>query len=85
MKVNGHAIRHYRAKRHLTREQLAVDVGVSHETISRVEREDGNVAATTVFLISERLAVPLPALFFDPEKARPSDDDLDAALDGAAA
>ena len=63
MKIDGHRVRAARHAKKLTREQLAVEIGVSHATISRVERGLGDVAAGTAFLISQTLNVPLEELF----------------------
>jgi transcriptional regulator with XRE-family HTH domain len=68
MKVDGEAVKAARkAKmvdgREMSRELLAVRVGVSADTIARVEQNRGDVAAGTAYLIAQELEVPLESLF----------------------
>ena len=59
------AIRSARLRRGWTVEELAERVGVSHPTITKVERGDPSVAAGTLFEAATVLGVPL----FDPDPA----------------
>lgn len=68
VKIDGDAVKQARkAKlvdgRGMSRAILAVRIGVSPETIARVERNLGDVAAGTAYLIAEELGVPLESLF----------------------
>ena len=63
MKVNGQAVREARRAKGLSREELAVAVGVSVHTISRIERDLGDAIAGTAYLIAQELDVDLESLF----------------------
>jgi transcriptional regulator with XRE-family HTH domain len=64
----GSRIRLARKERGWTVEQLAERVGVTHVTISKVERGDLTVAIGTVFEAAALVGVPL----FDPDPRRRS-------------
>lgn len=65
MIVNGQAVKRAREAKNLSRAHLAVEIGVSHETISRIERGK-DTAATTMYQLADFLDVPLESLFTDP-------------------
>lgn len=74
MKISGDRVRAARKAdrnredgRVLSREKLAARVGVSAATIERVERDVGDVAAGTAFLIATELGVSLESLFTEGE------------------
>jgi transcriptional regulator with XRE-family HTH domain len=65
MRINGDAIRAARKAKGMSREQLAVHVGVSYATIGNAERGETDTAAGTAWLIAETLGVPIQSLFVD--------------------
>ena len=49
----------------MSRERLAVRIGVSAETIARVERNQNDVAAATAYKISQELDLNLDDMFIE--------------------
>lgn len=69
MKIDGQAVRAARDAKGISREKLASRIGVSSDTIYRVERGDGDVAAGTAYLIAQELEVDLRSLFTEEQVA----------------
>jgi DNA-binding XRE family transcriptional regulator len=65
MKLDGDAIRRARKAKGMSREQLAVAVGVSMATIGSAERGDYDTRALTAGRIAEILEVSVSSLFTD--------------------
>lgn len=71
MKLDGTQIRKAREAKtpRLGRERLAARIGVSEDTIVRVEAGIGDVAASTAFAIARELDLDLESLFIDDGEA----------------
>jgi transcriptional regulator with XRE-family HTH domain len=63
MRVDGNAVRAAREAQGISQERLAAKVGVSSDTIWRVEQNRGDVAAGTAYLIAVELGVDLKSIF----------------------
>ena len=67
--IDGQKLRHWRIRRHLAQRELALEAGVTTETVNRIERADAPrmVQPRTLRALAEVLDVDPDELLKDPQ------------------
>lgn len=59
----GHLVRFYRIDNNISQKELAEYIGVSFQQLQKYESATNRVSAGTLFLISEKLEIPISEFF----------------------